>query len=241
MHIYFARISLLLSMAVMIFGTSSPVHALSCVQPPEKMLDRGDVIFKGVVESITPSPDVDEEAVGLRMGGTATFSVQKYWKGDVGSLVAVHNIYAWGTIGPFFKVGSEYIVFARKVTTATTTTLYASIDCGSTLLASEEMSQGLDREASSRAPVMPSSVVPFARNLTVGDTGSDVAQLQFFLEQKGFLVMPAGVSRGYFGSLTKVALSRYQANASVVPAYGYFGPITRASVLNAMKAVEGVI
>lgn len=70
----------------------------------------------------------------------------------------------------------------------------------------------------------------FVRNLTVGSTGTDVVALQSYLETKGFLTIPVGVSKGYFGPLTRSALARYQASVGIAPAVGYFGPITRADV-----------
>lgn len=78
----------------------------------------------------------------------------------------------------------------------------------------------------------------FTTDLTIGSTGSQVVALQTFLEQKGFLVMPVGVAKGYFGGLTKAALARFQAANGIVPAVGYFGPITRGRV-NAMLVTSG--
>lgn len=78
----------------------------------------------------------------------------------------------------------------------------------------------------------------FNTDLTVGSKGSDVTALQQWLVAKGYLQMPAGVAYGYFGSVTKSALSSYQAEAGISPAAGYFGPITRAR-LNAMATVPG--
>jgi hypothetical protein len=74
----------------------------------------------------------------------------------------------------------------------------------------------------------------FTRDLTLGSTGADVIELQTWLEAKGYLTIPTGVSKGYFGALTAGALSKYQAAAGIVPAVGYFGPITRAAI-----ALEG--
>ena len=71
---------------------------------------------------------------------------------------------------------------------------------------------------------------PFTRDLTVGSTGADVVNLQTALESWGHLVIPAGVSKGNFGPLTKSALARYQSAEGISPAVGYFGPITRANV-----------
>ena len=42
------------------------------------------------------------------------------------------------------------------------------------------------------------------------DTGADVVALQKVLVEGGHLVMPKGVSYGYFGSLTKAAVIKYQ-------------------------------
>lgn len=78
----------------------------------------------------------------------------------------------------------------------------------------------------------------FNTNLTVGSTGMDVVNLQSFLESKGYLTIPAGTSKGYFGTLTQTALARYQAANNITPAAGYFGPLTRASV-NLMMQTGG--
>lgn len=70
----------------------------------------------------------------------------------------------------------------------------------------------------------------FYRDLMVGSSGSDVTALQTFLESRGFLVMPYGVAKGYFGNLTKNAVARYQASVSIYPAAGYFDWATRSRV-----------
>lgn len=70
----------------------------------------------------------------------------------------------------------------------------------------------------------------FTRSLTIGSTGADVVALQTFLEQRGLLELPPGVTNGYYGSLTRAAVSRYQTSAGVAPSVGYFGPVTRAKV-----------
>lgn len=70
----------------------------------------------------------------------------------------------------------------------------------------------------------------FTRDLTLGSTGADVTALQTWLESKGFLTIPAGVSKGYFGEMTRAALAKYQVSAGISPAAGYFGPATRAKV-----------
>lgn len=80
-----------------------------------------------------------------------------------------------------------------------------------------------------------SALSSFNTNLTIGSTGSDVSALQSYLETNGFLVMPVGVAKGYFGPLTKAAVAAWQSANGISPAVGYFGPISRAN-LNAMVA-----
>jgi hypothetical protein len=67
------------------------------------------------------------------------------------------------------------------------------------------------------------------KNLEIGDSGADVINLQKYLEKKGFLTMPQGVSEGYFGLLTKKALIVFQRVADI-PATGYCGTITRGII-----------
>ena len=66
-----------------------------------------------------------------------------------------------------------------------------------------------------------------ASNLTLGSRGAEVESLQQILVSDGFLIMPAGVSYGYFGPLTRTAVARWQSANGVSPALGYFGPISR--------------
>ncbi|HEY9481241.1 MAG TPA: peptidoglycan-binding domain-containing protein, partial [Candidatus Paceibacterota bacterium] len=76
-----------------------------------------------------------------------------------------------------------------------------------------------DKAAAAKAAVSSSASVSFTRDLTIGSSGADVTALQNFLN-----VTPA---TGYFGSITKAAVTAYQ-SAHGVPATGYFGPLTRA-------------
>jgi len=69
----------------------------------------------------------------------------------------------------------------------------------------------------------------FNTTLKYGSTGPAVVALQSFLVSKGLLTMPAGVSMGYFGGLTKSAVATYQISKGIQPSAGYFGPITRAA------------
>jgi hypothetical protein len=86
-----------------------------------------------------------------------------------------------------------------------------------------------------------SAAYAFNTSLTVGSRGADVIALQSFLETKGLLTIPAGVAKGYFGSLTRAAVSAYQVMKGIRPTAGYFGPITRAAVMADLAAMGGVV
>jgi hypothetical protein len=66
----------------------------------------------------------------------------------------------------------------------------------------------------------------YTSDLTLGSTGSQVISLQTWLEANGYLTMPPGVAKGYFGGKTRDALASYQRSIGF-PAYGFFGPMTR--------------
>ncbi|MDP2668864.1 MAG: sortase [bacterium] len=85
-------------------------------------------------------------------------------------------------------------------------------------------------EAISNAP----AIVTFNRSLDIGAQGADVIALQTILEKKGFLTMPSGVAKGYFGSLTYDAVAKYQASVGLAPV-GIFGPLTRAKLIEELK------
>ena len=87
------------------------------------------------------------------------------------------------------------------------------------------------------------NAVTFSRSLTIGAVGEDVRQLQKLLNEEGFTVSENGVgSQGnestYFGSLTKVALIKYQnfyradvlTPVNLTTGTGYFGPSTIAFI-----------
>ncbi len=81
----------------------------------------------------------------------------------------------------------------------------------------------------------------WSMNLIIGSQGPDVAALQTWLIAHSFdiPVISTGnsmVQKGYFGSSTAKALAAYQASIGI-PATGYFGPLTRAS-LNASCTID---
>lgn len=71
------------------------------------------------------------------------------------------------------------------------------------------------------------------RDLGLGSRGGDVSVLQQFLVGVG--VYPEAVVSGYFGSLTKVALQKFQKEQNIAPISGYFGPMTKKRILNLIR------
>ena len=91
-------------------------------------------------------------------------------------------------------------------------------------------SYGHIAHAALRAEEVSAPPSTFARDLKLRSVGADVTALQDILESKGFLTMPLGATKGYFGTRTRDALAHYQKTEGIVPAQGYFGPVTRAHV-----------
>lgn len=84
----------------------------------------------------------------------------------------------------------------------------------------------------------------FTRNLSLGSIGQDVKELQKYLNLNGFFVAQSGFgSKGqetsFFGRLTQAALIKFQKAKAIIPAKGFFGPITR-KVVNSITAEEHV-
>jgi len=113
-----------------------------------------------------------------------------------------------------FALLASSFAFAQPARAATAAELQAQIQV---LLAQISLLQGGQTVSTS-----------FTMNLTIGSTGSQVTALQNWLISKGYSI-PAGAT-GYFGTQTQGALAAYQAANGIVPAVGYFGPITRAKI-----------
>lgn len=75
----------------------------------------------------------------------------------------------------------------------------------------------------------PSGIFTLNQNLQLGDSGQAVIVLQKFLEFKKFLTLPNGVTEGYFGNITQLALIAFQRSIGL-PATGYCGLMTRAAI-----------
>ncbi len=64
-------------------------------------------------------------------------------------------------------------------------------------------------------------------DLSIGQKSGLVSTLQTFLSRQGKVIYPEQIVSGYFGILTRSALSRFQKENGIAPALGYFGPITK--------------
>jgi hypothetical protein len=86
------------------------------------------------------------------------------------------------------------------------------------------------------SPEYFSSIYHIKSDLSIGSSGLDVTELQSFLLSKGFLVMPAGTTLGYFGPVTQTALARYQAANNITLANGKFDQVTRNKIVEDRKS-----
>jgi hypothetical protein len=189
----------------------------------EEIFKKSDAVFLGRVLSVT-SPETQGDVREVN----GEVQVEKYWKGKVGSLVKIKStgIYTCGTAFSEHAKGGTYLIYATKPSGASDAYTVGMVDMK---LASTSMFE-IQTLGTGFVPNVGPSGSQFTKNLTVGSSGDDVARLQTWLVQKGFLVMPAGVSKGYFGNLTRTALAQYQISAGITPAVGYFGPITRTKI-----------
>ena len=84
--------------------------------------------------------------------------------------------------------------------------------------------------AVSRTQAAESPNILVGQDMTVGSTGQSVIMLQSLLSEIGYLNIPAGVLFGFYGSLTRDAVEKYQAANGVTPTAGYYGPITKVAM-----------
>lgn len=88
----------------------------------------------------------------------------------------------------------------------------------------------------------PSNAFSATRSLSMGLSGSDVVALQTKLIAKGYLA--PGKNTGYFGSLTQVAVKKFQCDNGIACAnttlagYGVYGPRTQAILFGGSSSVS---
>lgn len=80
-------------------------------------------------------------------------------------------------------------------------------------------------------------------DLEIGVKRDEVKVLQKFLNNQGFVIANSGIGSlgnetDYFGTLTQQALIKFQTANNIVPASGYFGPLTRGYI-QAIHSVSG--
>ncbi len=124
-----------------------------------------------------------------------------------------------------FVAASMLVMLATPAKAATATELQAQIDA---LMAQISALQG------KTTPAASSAACTFTKALTVGSQGADVKCLQDYLTPKYFT--NAGGSTGYFGSVTAAAVAAWQTANGVMPAAGYFGPVSQAKYAAMMAA-----
>jgi peptidoglycan hydrolase-like protein with peptidoglycan-binding domain len=75
----------------------------------------------------------------------------------------------------------------------------------------------------------------FTRTLRQGESGADVKRLQTWLTDVGYNVP----STGYFGSMTKAAVIRFQTAQGLAPVTGVVGRLTASTLLAAVRTGSG--
>ena len=112
-------------------------------------------------------------------------------------------------------------------------TLLENIKANDDMLAVVALPSVITSTIEATAPVTPKALLQVpTRDLELDATGEDVRTLQKLLNRAGFTVSASGPgSVGnetiIFGYATQNALIRYQKANGLVPAIGYFGPLTR--------------
>jgi len=75
----------------------------------------------------------------------------------------------------------------------------------------------------------PSGSYQFNVDLSLGSRHPDVQRLQDKLKSLGFFPRTVA-STGYFGTVTRDSVSKFQKAYNISPAAGFFGPITRSRI-----------
>jgi hypothetical protein len=105
----------------------------------------------------------------------------------------------------------------------------------STVLPGNGTVPSISYQAPSSGAGSPLARLNLTRNLQLGSSGEDVKGLQQYLNSLGFVIAlsgpgSVGAETIFFGTLTRAAVSLYQKSRGIVPAVGFVGPLTRASI-----------
>jgi hypothetical protein len=211
-------------LGVLLFGKSDIAFACTPIySTPQETFNKADAVFLGRVLSVSTTG-----TPGDKWDVSGEVKVEKYWKGNVSGVVKIKSsgIYTCGTAFGENAKGGDYLIYATKSTQEPNIYTIGMMD----MKLASSFSTEIQTLGAGSTPTSEIAASQFVRNLTLGNSGEDVVNLQTWLEQKGFLIMPAGVSKGYFGGLTRAALAKYQTSVGITPSLGYFGPITRARI-----------
>jgi hypothetical protein len=136
---------------------------------------------------------------------------------------------------PPTPAASSSLVTTSSTTSISSSTSTSSLEAELNALLAELAALEAQANGSGSVPSASSSFsYTFTRNLSYGMTGNDVQQLQQFLVSQASgtaatKLQQHGTTKT-FGTLTLNALIEFQKSAGIMPASGYFGPITRAWV-----------
>lgn len=222
-------------LSVSFMGTYEVADACTMLtRTQEEAFASSTIVARGKIISVTETQKGDLRMVQGKM------IVGTYWKGNGGKeiLIKSNGIY---TCSPSFGKtveGGTYLIYATHINPTdyikggyyvSSYQDILSVDEEKTSKIMEKLGRGYAPTENISTTTM-SSTFKFNRNLTVGYSGVDVIELQSKLETLGYLKMPSGVAKGFFGQLTRKALIEYQVANNINPAVGYFGPITRQSL-----------
>jgi hypothetical protein len=177
--------------------------------------------------------------IGFDWGSTGSFGQVASSTGLFGSGYQSSESITGLTCGTTYYYRAFAINFIGTATTSDST--FTTSDCSSSSGGSSSSSGSrlpqaiLNQILATTTPALSNNTNNFIRNLTTGNSGSDVQNLQKYLNSKGFIIVLAGPgSKGnetnFFGGLTRAALTRFQKAHSIYPSVGYFGPLTRAFI-----------
>ncbi len=226
-------VSILLIVLVQMFILETQfVNACSpIIRTPEESFASSTIVARGTVVEFISATSTNSNG-DLAIDNTAKLNIKTYWKGNVGKNITIKSSNIPGfSCGPVFgeKInGKDIIVYGTGMGNIFNVGFSDISTVDKKIL--KELGKGYD-------PIETTVVTPtpvtfkFNRNLTVGYSGEDVIELQTKLESLGYLKIPQGTAKGFFGQLTRKALAEYQEANGIVPAVGYFGPVTR-QILN---------
>lgn len=159
-------------------------------------------------------------------GGTSPYKVR--WSGDTSKIRKISKTKNDQDIE--FKKAGKYVLEVKVTDKADTKVEEVCSAITVYEKGAVPASEASDSTNYTSPQTYPSQQFAFYRDLTIGSEGADVIALQDYLISRGFLNMPNGVAKGYFGNLTREAVARWQASVGLTPPAGYFGQKSRSFI-----------